>query len=119
MNNRTTSLLTTVLTLVIILGIYFTNNVNLLGILAGFLTGVFNVQWLFKDANKAIDQELSTAVKIYYKGLFSRLGMVTLVVVMVWRFQPDWLFYLALGIAGGIIIPLILEIRQQFLHGRG
>lgn len=119
MKNKTAMMLTGIVALAVTLGIYATGHNALTGIFIGFLTGLFNVQWLFKDASKAIGQDLTQALRIYYKGLFSRLGMITLVVVMVWRYQADWLFYLALGIAGGIIIPLILAIRQQILHERG
>jgi hypothetical protein len=104
---------------VIFIGIAFTNNYGLLGILAGIIAGLINIQWLFKDARKAIDQDLYMALKIYYKSLFSRLGMITLVVATIGRFKPEWLFYLAVGIAVGVIIPLILAIRQQLMRGRG
>lgn len=119
MNSRAVIILLGTLSSALFLGISLTNNYALLGILIGFLTGLFNIQWLFRDANKALDQELYVALKIYNKSLFSRLGMVTLVVATIGRFRPEWLFYLAVGIAVGIIIPLISAIRQQLMRGRG
>lgn len=119
MNNRTVIIVLGFVSTVIFMGIFFTGNDALIAILLGFCTGLFNIQWLFRDADRALDKELYVALRIYYKSLFSRLGMVTLVVATIGRFRPDWLFYLALGIAGGVIIPLIIAIRQQFMHGRG
>lgn len=119
MTNRALLILTAIFALLISFAIIITGNNDLTGIFIGYLTGLSNVLWLARDANKAIDQELLQGLKIYYKGLFSRLGMVTLVVITVWRFHDAWLFYLALGIAGGIFIPLILAIRQQIERGRG
>ena len=96
-----------------LLGIFFTSNYNYLGIIIGLITGLINIQWLSRDTKKAIDKDKTIAMKIYFKSLFSRLGMLTLVIVSVGRFRPDWLLFLGLGIAVGIIIPLILSIRQQ------
>jgi hypothetical protein len=103
---------------IIFLAIFWTNNYSLLGLLLGFITGIVNTQWLFRDSKKALNRELSGALKIYYISLFSRLGMITLVVATVARFRPEWLFYLAIGMVAGIIIPLILTIiKQVFLKG--
>ncbi len=119
MNSRTAFTLSAAVTSVILIGISFTNNYAFWGILIGFFTGLVNIQWLFRDSQKAIEKDLYDALKIYYKSLFSRLGMVTLVVATLGRFRPEWLFYLALGITVGVIIPLILAIRQQLIRGRG
>lgn len=119
MSNRLAIILVGVTSSGILLGIFFTSNYNLFGLLLGFMTGLINIQWLSRDTKKVIDEEKFVALRIYSKSLFSRLGMVTLVVATVGRFRPDWLLFLALGIAGGIIISLILSIRQQIMHGRG
>ncbi|NLI91035.1 MAG: ATP synthase subunit I [Peptococcaceae bacterium] len=119
MNSRSVIILLGSFSAAIFIGISLTNQYTLLGILIGFTAGLVNIQWLFRDAKKALDQELYVALKIYYKSLFSRLGMITLVVATIGRFRPEWLFYLALGIAVGVIIPLILAIRQQLMRGRG
>lgn len=119
MINRTIIVVAGFVASVIFLGIFFTGNYSLIGLLIGFGTGLFNIQWLFRDADKAINEELKEALKIYHKSLFSRLGMVTLVVAAIGRFRPDWLIFLVLGIAGGIIIPLLLIIRQKIKRERG
>ncbi|MGI6451480.1 MAG: ATP synthase subunit I [Desulfitobacteriia bacterium] len=119
MKSRTALILWGIVSFPIFLGIAFTENYSWYGFLIGFSAGLFNILWLFRDAAKAIDQDLSMALRIYYKSLFSRLGMITLVVATIGRFQPEWLFSLALGIAGGVIIPLIIAIRNQLRSGRG
>lgn len=119
MNNRTVIILLGFVSSAVFFGIFFTSNTSLIGILIGFITGLFNIQWLSRDANKAIGEDMSIALRIYNKSLFARLGMVTLVVATIGRFRPEWLFYLALGIAVGIIVPLIIVMRQQLGSGRG
>lgn len=116
MNSRTVISVTGFFASLIFLAVFFTDNYGLLGILLGFITGLVNIQWLFKDARKAVDDELEAALRRYRRSLFSRLGMVTLVVAVMGKYRPEWLFYLTLGIAAGIIIPLILAIREQFLR---
>ena len=119
MSNRLAIILVCLISSGVFLGIFFTSNYNLFGLILGFITGLINIQWLSRDTKKVIDQEKFVALRIYSKSLFSRLGMVTLVVATIGRFRPEWLLFLALGIAGGIIISLILSIRQQIMHGRG
>lgn len=99
-------------------GIFFTSNYSLLGFLLGFLLGLFNIQWLFRDSKKVVDKKIEAALKRYVLSLFSRLGIVTMLFAVVGRYKPEWLFFLALGLAAGVIIPLILAIRQN-LGGRG
>ncbi|HHV64462.1 MAG TPA: ATP synthase subunit I [Peptococcaceae bacterium] len=119
MNLKTALMLWGFVSLPIFLGIALTANYVWYGFLIGFSAGLFNILWLFRDASKAIHQDLPMALRIYYKSLFSRLGMITLVVATIGRFQPEWLFSLALGIAGGVIIPLIIAISNQLRSGRG
>ncbi|KUO61978.1 MAG: hypothetical protein APF84_04920 [Gracilibacter sp. BRH_c7a] len=119
MSSRLAIILISLISSGVFLGIIFTNDYSPLGLILGFLTGLINIQWLSRDTKKAIDQEKFIALRIYFKSLFSRLGVITLIVATVGRFRPEWLLFLALGIAVGIIIPLILSIRQQIMHGRG
>lgn len=117
--SRTVIILSGIVSTATLLGVSFTGSVGLLGIIIGFFTGLVNIQWLFWDAGKAIDKELHVALRIYYRSLFSRLGMVTLVVAAIGRYRNEWLFFLVVGIAVGTIIPLILAIRQELVRGRG
>lgn len=103
----------------IIFAIYFTNRYYLMGILIGFLTGLINIQWLNRDSRKALSKELKGALRTYYLSLFSRLGMITMVVVSVAKFKTEWLLYLAGGIAAGIIIPLIIAVWKHYLTEGG
>ena len=117
--NRSTIFLISLVSVITLIGILFTKDSKYFGILLGFITGIVNIQWLFRDSKKVINQAKSVALRIYFRSLFARLGMITLIVAAVIRFQPDWLLLLVLGIALGITIPLILSIRQQYLNGRG
>ncbi|UWG97188.1 ATP synthase subunit I [Dehalobacter sp. DCM] len=102
-----------------LLVVYFTDKYQILGILIGFLTGLINIQWLFRDSRKVIDKDINGALRTYYLSLFSRLGMITMVVAIIFRFKPEWLPYFAGGIAAGILIPLSIALIQQRIHGRG
>lgn len=119
MSSRIAILVLSLVSSLVFFSVFFTGNYDLLGILAGFVTGLGYYLWLARDAKKAYDKELAVALKIYYKSFFSRLGMVTLVVAAIGRYMPQWLLYLALGIAGGIIIPLIAAIKEQLRSERG
>lgn len=103
----------------ILLVVYITNNYQFLGVLIGFITGLINIQWLFRDASKVIDKDIRGALRTYYLSLFSRLGMITMVVAAVVKYRPEWLPYYAGGIAAGILIPLIIALIQQRTHERG
>jgi len=119
MNNRVINVLTGIFWAIVLIAIFITNNYALIGLLIGFQTGIINVQWLFRDISKALDMELSTALKKYHFSLLSRLGMITLVVAVISRFQPEWLYFFVWGIAMGIITPMILTIMQKIKRGRG
>ena len=119
MSNRSVVVLGGLISSAVFIAIFFTNNYALLAFLIGFITGLINIQWLFREADRAMDEELAAAIKRYKKSLFARLGMVTLVVAIVGKIKIEWLFLLTLGIAVGVIIPLILAIREQLMRGRG
>ncbi len=113
MSNRTVVILVSLSSSGTFLGIFFTNNYNLLGCLIGFLTGLINIQWLSRDTKKAIDGEITDGLKIYYKSLFSRLGLVTFVVALVGVFRPDWLLFFVIGIAASVVLGLTSSIIKQ------
>lgn len=120
MNNKTAFVISCLVTLAVCVWVFITENSGYFGFLIGFLSGLVNIQWLFVwDFNKAIKEEIHEALRRYLKSLISRLGMITMVMAAVWRYQPEWLFYVVLGITTGIIIPLIVTIRQQFVRGGG
>jgi len=113
MDNRSLLILSGYATSAILLLAVFIDNYSLVGALLGFLTGIFNFQWLQRDSKRIVDKDLKAALLVYYKSLFSRLGMITLVVAAVGTFRPEWLLYLAVGIAGGICLPLAITMIKQ------
>lgn len=119
MNNRSLLILSGYATSAILLLAVLADNYSLLGCLIGYLTGIFNFLWLSRDLRGIVDKDLRTALLVYYKSLFSRLGMVTLVVATIGTFKPEWLLYLAGGIAVGVCLPLALTMIKQFKAGGG
>jgi Ca2+/Na+ antiporter len=100
-------------TSIVFLGAAFTGNHNLLGFLIGYATGILNIQWLHKNSKKVIENEQRVALRHYYLNFASRLGMITLVTVMLYVFRPQWLYLFAYGIALAILIAVVLMIRQE------
>jgi len=119
MNNRSLLILSGYVTSAILLLAVIIDNYALLGALIGFLTGIFNFQWLHRDSKRIVKKDLKAALLVYYKSLFSRLGMITLVVATVGTFKPDWLLYLAGGIAVGVCLPLAWTMIKQHKTGGG
>lgn len=117
-NSRITTIILGLVSSLVFFSVFFTGNYALLGLLAGFATGFFYILWLFRDAKKTADKELIAALSSYQRSFFFRLGVVTLIVALIGRYQSDWLLPLAIGIAVGITIPLIIAIREQLLKER-
>jgi membrane protein YqaA with SNARE-associated domain len=99
-------------TSVILIGIALTGKNNLAGALIGYWIGFVYTQWLHRDTLRCVDGDVVTAIKRMRRSFFARLGMVTLVVAVVGRFQTDWLFTLALGIALGFVVSLVVGVKQ-------
>ncbi|MPN04448.1 hypothetical protein SDC9_151686 [bioreactor metagenome] len=97
----------------------FTHNSSLFGAVVGYWTGFIYTQWLFRNVQKSVNLEISTAVRQSRRSFFSRLGFVTLVVATVGRFQKGWLLSLALGIALGLVVSLIIAIIDYIKLERG
>ncbi|NLL53041.1 MAG: ATP synthase subunit I [Peptococcaceae bacterium] len=118
MDNRTLTIVLGFPLSVILLGTVFSGNNNLLGLLLGYVTGIVNIQWLFRDIKQVAERDIKQALKKYYISLYSRLGMVTLVVVTIAKFRSEKLIFLIIGIIAGIFIPLIV-IVYQYLRREG
>ena len=103
----------------ILMGIAVTGNVNLLGALLGYGFGFTYTLWLHRDTLRSVDDELVIAIKRMRRSFFARLGMVTLVVVAVARFQTAWLLPLALGIALGLVVSLVSSMKHISSSGKG
>lgn len=99
-------------TSILLLGVAFTGKTNLLGALLGYWLGFMYTQWLHRDTLRSVDDEVFTAIKRMRRSFFARLGMITLVVAAVGRYQADWLFTLAIGIALGLVVSLFFGAKQ-------
>ncbi|AGA70831.1 hypothetical protein Desdi_3445 [Desulfitobacterium dichloroeliminans LMG P-21439] len=103
----------------ILMGIAVTGNANLFGAILGYGFGFLYTLLLHRDTLRSVDDEVFVAVNRMRRSFFARLGMVTLAVVAVGRFQPDWLFPLALGIPLGLVVSLITSLKQITKYGKG
>ena len=100
----------------ILLGIAATGYQNLLGSLIGYWTGFGYTMWVYRDTQISSELDIRSALSRMRRSFFSRLGMVTLVVIVVDRFQKSWLLSLAFGIAVGLIVSFI-TVAIQRIHG--
>lgn len=96
-----------------------THNNSLLGAILGYWTGFLYTQWLYKKTQSSVKLEISIAIRQMRRDFFTRLGFVTLVVAAIGRYQETWLFSLAMGIALGLVVFLILGIREFVKAERG
>ena len=103
---------------VLLLGAGLLGNQALFGALIGYWIGVGCSVWVQREAALSIELELKPALRRMRRGFFGRLGVVTTAVVAVARFQREWLLFLALGIAVGVILSII-TIAINMLRGEG
>ncbi|NMA68324.1 MAG: hypothetical protein GX958_02760 [Desulfitobacterium sp.] len=96
-----------------------TGKTEILGVLIGYILSFILILWLIKDTLSNVDGEILVAVKRMRRGFFTRIALVTLVVVVVGYYFPDWLFPLAIGIALGLIVFLIDNIKGILQRGKG
>ena len=87
-----------------------------LGSLIGYWVGFGYTVWIYRETQRSSELDIHTALVRVRRGLMARLGMVTLVVAIVARFQSTWLLSLALGIATGVIVSFI-TVAIHKLHG--
>lgn len=103
----------------ILFGLAVTGFQNLLGSLIGYWAGFGYTVWVYHDTQVSSELNIRPAIRRMRRGFFSRLGMVTLVVTAVARFQKSWLLYLAIGIAVGLIVSFITVAIQRINGERG
>lgn len=94
-----------------------THNNSFLGAILGYWTGFSYTQLLYKNTQSSIKFEISSAIRRMRRSFFARLGFVTLVVAAVGRYQEGWLFSLAMGLALGLVVSLILGIKEIVERG--
>ena len=103
----------------ILVGIAISGQQSYLGSLVGYWVGFGYTIWIHRETRRSSELEIRSALKRMRRGLWSRLGMVTLVVVAVARFQESWLFSLAIGIVAGVIISFIIVAINKINGERG
>lgn len=100
----------------ILLGIAISGQQSYLGSLVGYWVGFGYTIWIHRETHRSSELELRSALKRMRRGLWARLGMITLVIAAVARFQASWLFSLALGIVTGVVISFIIVAISK-IHG--
>jgi len=81
----------------------------LLGGVLGYGLGFANALWLYRDTVSSMELDMLAALKKMRRSFFARLGSVLLTVALVGRFRSEWLLFLAIGIALGLIMSLVLS----------
>ena len=100
----------------ILLAIALTGRLPFLGGLVGYWAGFGYTLWIYRETHRSSELDINSALIRMRRSLMARLGMITLVVVIVARFHSNWLFSLALGIATGVIVSFI-TVAIHKLHG--
>lgn len=103
----------------ILLMIAISGQQSFLGSLVGYWVGFGYIIWIQRETHRSSELEIRSALQRMRRGLWARLGMVTLVVVAVARFQASWLFSLAIGIAAGVLISFIIVAIRKINEERG
>jgi membrane protein YqaA with SNARE-associated domain len=103
----------------ILLGIALTGQQSYLGSLVGYWVGFGYTEWIRIETLRSSELDVRSALNRMRRGLLARLGIVTLVVVTVARFQASWLFSLAIGIATGVILSFIIVAINKINGERG
>lgn len=106
-------------TALILLVIAVTGWQSIMGSLVGYWVGFAYTLWFHYETQRSSELDIHTALKRMRLNMMSRLGMVTMVVVAVARFQGNWLFSLAIGIVTGVIISFIIVAIRVYYGERG
>ncbi|KLU67060.1 hypothetical protein DEAC_c09940 [Desulfosporosinus acididurans] len=103
----------------LLLGFAVTGYQGFLGSLVGYWAGFGYTIWVYRDTLISSELDIHNAIRHMRRNFLSRLGVVTLIVAAVGRFQRGWLPGLALGIAVGLIISFITVAIQRNHLERG
>lgn len=103
----------------ILLGIAVTGHQSYLGSLVGYWVGFIYTLWIHRETQRSSELDIRSALIRMRRSLVARLGMVTLVIVAVARFQSSWLFSLAIGIATGVVLSFIIVAINKINGERG
>lgn len=91
----------------ILIGVNFLGNQALYGALIGYWVGFVYTEWIYRETVRSSRMELKQALRRVRWGTLGRFGAVTIIVIAVARFHKDWLFFMAVGIAIGMILSII------------
>jgi len=100
----------------ILFGVALTGHQVLLGSVIGYWVGFGYTVWIHRETQRSSELDINSAIIRMRRSFMARLGMVTLVVVIVARFYSNWLLSFALGIATGVIVSFI-TVAIHKLHG--
>ena len=89
------------------------------GALIGYWMGFGFTVWVYKETMQIADLEMAPVLRRMRRGWLGRLGAVTLAVVVIARFQADWLMYFAFGIAVGVILSIITAAIHTYRREGG
>jgi len=82
------------------------------GGLIGFLTGISQLQWLFRDLSRAFEEDMSRMMARYTRSLVIRWSLVAVFVYFIIRYFAQGLVYLVIGLALGILGAILIEILR-------
>jgi len=106
-------------TALLLLVVALTGRWSLMGGLVGYWWGFLNSAWLYRDSARSVDLDLLAALKNMRRSFFARLGMLTLILIVVARYQEDWLVGLAIGFAAGLLVSLFTMFYGKIFGGKG
>lgn len=103
----------------IFLGIALTGLESLLGLLIGYILSFIFIQILYRDTIQSVELDLNLALRRMRRSFLTRWGLITLAVAVVGRFKTEWLLTLAVGIAVGLLVYLLVSIIEVLKDRRG
>jgi hypothetical protein len=83
------------------------------GGLIGFLVGLTQYQWLFRDLGRAMEGEMTRVMALYLRSLLIRWSFAAAVVFLMVRWFPQGLVFLVIGFAIGISLAIISEMLRM------
>ncbi|MDR3288797.1 MAG: hypothetical protein LBT22_05155 [Peptococcaceae bacterium] len=88
------------------------NCMPLLGAVAGLWLGYMNIERLYKEVRSISGLDLRAALKKMQRKFFIRLGIVTLIAVMIAKWQPDMFLGLIVVFIISLMVFLLMKAQQ-------
>lgn len=112
MKNNLNTTVFSVITLVLLAVTFISARWEFIGALIGYGMGYFNAEYLTRSILSGVDQDIKRAVRKAQFSFIYRWGFITLVIVAVGKSHKTWLPDLAVGLAVGLFLSLILKYYQ-------